>query len=82
MSRLQFYLLYATRNLWRERRWSIFALFSVAIGVATVVALRSLGLSISTALTDNIRESLHGDLLIERGGTVSGGFDLGQDNTR
>jgi ABC-type antimicrobial peptide transport system permease subunit len=82
MSRIQFYLLYATRNLWRERRWSIFALFSVAIGVATVVALRSLGLSISTALTDNIRESLHGDLLIERGGTVSGGFDLGQDNTR
>lgn len=82
MARIQFYLLYATRNLWRERRWSIFAVFSVAIGVATVVALRSLGLSISEALTGNIRESLHGDLLIERGGTFSGGFDLGSDNTR
>ncbi|MDX2077671.1 MAG: FtsX-like permease family protein [bacterium] len=82
MARIQFYLLYATRNLWRERRWSIFAVFSVAMGVATVVALRSLGLSISDALTGNIRASLHGDLLIERGGTLSGGFNLGDDNTR
>ncbi len=82
MARIQFYLLYATRNLWRERRWSIFAVFSVAIGVATVVALRSLGLSISETLTNNIRESLHGDLLIERGGAFSGGFDLGLDNRR
>jgi len=82
MARIQFYLLYATRNLWRERRWSIFAVFSVAIGVATVVALRSLGLSISETLTGSVRTSLHGDLLIERGGTVSGGFDLGADNTR
>ncbi len=68
MSRLGFYVQYALRNLWRSRRWSTFALLSVAAGVATVVALRSLGLAIADSLTDNIRASNHGDITVEMGG--------------
>ena len=62
MSQIAFYLQYAFRNLWRNRRWSTFAIFSVAAGVATVVALRSLGLAIGDSLTSNVRSSNHGDM--------------------
>ncbi|MBL8155044.1 MAG: ABC transporter permease, partial [Anaerolineae bacterium] len=68
MSRLGFYIQYALRNLWRSRRWSTFALLSVAAGVATVVALRSLGLAIADSLTDNLQASNHGDITVEIGG--------------
>lgn len=67
MNRLIFYWLYAARNLWRNRRWSAFAVFSVAAGVATVVALRSLGLGIADSLTDNLRSSNKGDITISIG---------------
>ena len=67
-----FYLQYAARNLWRNRRWSTFAIFSIAAGVATIVALRSLGLSIGDSLTSNLRASNHGDVTITDG--VAGGF--------
>lgn len=59
-----FYLQYAARNLWRSRRWSAFAVFSIAAGVATIVALRSLGLAIGDSLTNNIRGINHGDITI------------------
>ncbi len=75
MRQLNFYLQYAFRNLWRSRRWSIFALFSVAAGVATVVALRSLGLAIGDSLTGNVRGSLHGDIVLNMGS--GGGFNFG-----
>lgn len=74
MNQLIFYLQYASRNLWRNRRWSAFAMFSVAAGVATMVALRSLGLGIGDSLTSNVRSSNHGDITLEKG---SGGFTLG-----
>ncbi len=61
---LLYYLRYAARNLWRSRRWSTFAIFSVAAGVATVVALRSLGLAIGDALTSNVRGSNRGDITL------------------
>ncbi len=64
MSQLLFYLRYAARNLYRERRWTTFAIFSIAAGVAAVVALRSLGLAIGDSLVDNVRTSLHGDILL------------------
>ncbi len=67
-----FYLQYAARNLWRSRRWSAFAVFSIAAGVATIVALRSLGLAIGDALTNNIRGLNHGDLTISL--SPPGGF--------
>ena len=61
---LLYYLRYAARNLWRSRRWSTFAIFSVAAGVATVVALRSLGLAIGDALTSNVRGGNRGDITL------------------
>lgn len=67
MKRLLFYLQYAARNLWRSRRWSTFAVFSVAAGVATVVALRSLGLAVGDSLTSNLRATNHGDITITIG---------------
>lgn len=67
-----FYLQYAARNLWRNRRWSSFAVFSIAAGVATIVALRSLGLAIGDSLTNNVRSTNHGDVTITRG--FAGGF--------
>jgi len=75
MTQIGFYLRYAFRNLWRSRRWSTFALFSVAAGVATVVALRSLGLAIADSLTSNVRSSNHGDISLEMDG--NGGFNFG-----
>lgn len=68
MAQLWFYLTYALRNLWRSRRWSAFAVFSVAAGVATVVAFRSLGLSIGDALTGDVRNTNKGDITISVGG--------------
>jgi putative ABC transport system permease protein len=77
MGRLQFYLQYALRNLTRNRRWSAFALLSVAAGVATVVALRSLGLAIGDSLTSNIQATNKGDIAIARN-SGPGGFNFGR----
>jgi len=80
MMRLSFYLLYGARNLWRSRRWSAFAILSVAAGVATLVALRSLGLAIEDSLTRNVRESNKGDLTLVTGGsTFFSGFAALED---
>ena len=62
--RLLFYLRYAGRNLRRERSWAAFSIFAVAAGVAAIVALRALGLSIGDSLIDNVRSSNHGDISI------------------
>ncbi len=67
-----FYFQYAARNIWRNRRWSTFAIFSIAAGVATMVALRSLGLAIGDSLTSNVRASNHGDITLQQG--VGAGF--------
>jgi len=64
MSQLLFYLGYSLRNLWRSRRWSAFAIFSVAAGVATMVAFRSLGLSIGDSLVGDVRNSNKGDITV------------------
>ena len=66
MQRILFYLNYAARNLRRGARWTTFAVFCIAAGVATVVALRSLGLAIGDSLTDNVRNNNHGDITIAR----------------
>ena len=73
-----FYLQYALRNFWRNRRWSLFAVFSIAAGVASIVALRSLGLAIGDSLTSNLRASNHGDITISvAGGGAGFGFAFG-----
>ena len=72
MRHILFYLNYAFRNLRRSGRWSTFGIFSIAAGVATVVALRSLGLAIGDSLIDNVRASNHGDVTLTR--SEGGGF--------
>ena len=67
-----FYLQYAIRSFWRNRRWSLFAVFSIAAGVATIVALRSLGLAIGDSLTSNLRATNHGDITISLPGEGPG----------
>ncbi|MAS35086.1 MAG: hypothetical protein CL610_13835 [Anaerolineaceae bacterium] len=75
-----FYVQYAARNLWRNRRWSTFAIFSIAAGVATIVALRSLGLAIGDSLTSNLRASNHGDITISADSGGGFGFNfLGEE---
>lgn len=66
LRRIAFYFAYAARNLRRGARWTTFAIFCIAAGVATVVALRSLGLAIGDSLTENVRISNHGDITISR----------------
>jgi len=70
-SALRFAVRYALRNLWRDRRRTAFALFSVAAGVATVVALRWLGLMLTDALTTNTQAFLRADF---RASTRNTGF--------
>ena len=67
LRRILFYLRYAWRNLRRSARWTTFAVFCIAAGVATVVALRSLGLAIADSLVENVRASNHGDITISQG---------------
>jgi ABC-type antimicrobial peptide transport system permease subunit len=57
-----FYFRYAAKNLLRSGHWTTFAIFCVAAGVATVVALRSLGLAITDSLLSNLRQYNHGDI--------------------
>jgi predicted lysophospholipase L1 biosynthesis ABC-type transport system permease subunit len=70
MRHILFYLNYAFRNLRRSGRWTIFGIFCIAAGVATVVALRSLGLAIADSLVDNVRTSNHGDITLSRTGNT------------
>ena len=66
--RFWFYLSYAARNVRRGARWSVFAIFCIGAGVATVVALRGLGLSIGDSLLANLRSVNRGDVTV----TVAG----------
>ncbi|RMG81102.1 MAG: FtsX-like permease family protein, partial [Chloroflexi bacterium] len=76
LERLRFYLLHAIRNMRRGGRWSTFAIFSIAAGVATVVALRSLGLAIGDSLLTNVRETNGGDIRVYTQAPF-GAFDFG-----
>ncbi len=71
--RLRFYFTYALRNIRRGGRWTTLAILCITAGVATVVALRSLGLAVGDTLTNNVRVEVKGDLLI-RNDNIFGGF--------
>ena len=73
INRLRFYFLYALRNIRRGGRWTTLAILCITAGVATVVALRSLGLAVGDTLTGNVRIEVKGDLLI-RNDSIFGGF--------
>ncbi len=62
MHRILFYITHAVKNLRHSGHWTTFAVFCVAAGVATVVALRSLGLAINDSLINNLRQVNHGDI--------------------
>src|SRR3954469_25733648 len=62
MRRILFYVRHAIKNLRHSGHWTTFAVFCVAAGVATVVALRSLGLAINDSLISNLRQLNHGDI--------------------
>ena len=82
MSRIAFYLRYAARNLRRNLRWTLFATFCIAAGVATIVALRGLGLAIGDSLVGNARDSIRGDITITApgfGGTFGAFGGSGRD---
>ncbi len=64
IQRLKFYLTYALRNIQRGGRWTTLAILCITAGVATVVALRTLGLAIGDTLTENVRTETKGDMLI------------------
>jgi predicted lysophospholipase L1 biosynthesis ABC-type transport system permease subunit len=65
---LRFAFTYAVRNMWRDNRRTLFALISIAAGVAAVVALRALGLMLTDALTANAQATLRGDVFAGRTG--------------
>jgi predicted lysophospholipase L1 biosynthesis ABC-type transport system permease subunit len=77
MSQLVFYLQYAARNLRRNLRWTAFAVFVIAAGVATIVALRSLGLAIGDSLVGNARASNRGDITLTADGGIGNFGDFG-----
>jgi len=62
--RLLFYLKHAFRSLQRERRRSLFAAFAVAAGVAAIVGLQSLSLSIGDSVTEDIQATHQGDVVV------------------
>jgi putative ABC transport system permease protein len=64
LQRFKFYLMYALRNIQRGGRWTTLAILCITAGVATVVALRSLGLGIGDTLTENVRIETKGDMLV------------------
>ncbi len=70
--RLRFYLVYALRNIQRGGRWTALAILCITAGVATVVALRSLGLAIGDTLINNMRVETKGDMLIRNDGWYTG----------
>ena len=72
IQRLKFYLIYALRNIQRGGRWTMLAILCITAGVATVVALRSLGLTIGDTLINNMRVETKGDMLIRNDGWYTG----------
>ena len=66
--RLLFYLKQAFRSLQRERRRSLFAAFAIAAGVAAIVGLQSLSLSIGDSVTKDIQATHQGDVVVSSRG--------------
>ena len=62
--RLHFYLKHSIRSLGRERRRSVFAIFAIAAGVAAIVGLQSLALSVDDTVTNDIRTTHQADIVV------------------
>jgi ABC-type antimicrobial peptide transport system permease subunit len=68
MTHLKFYLQHSLNDLRRNGRRTLFALFCVGVGVAAIVALRMLGLSIGETLVRNIAATNKGDIKLTANG--------------
>lgn len=62
--KLCLYWSYATRSLLRGGQRTVLALFCVAVGVLAIVALQLVGLSVNSALLDNIVNANGGDIRV------------------
>src|SRR5215468_356917 len=58
------YFNYTTRSLWRGGQRTLLAIFCVAVGVMTIVALQLVGLMINNAFTSNVRDANGGDIAV------------------
>ena len=63
---MQFYFKNAALSLLRERRRSIFAIFTVVVGVAAIVGLQLTADIIEDSLTTSVRAFIRGDLAAEK----------------
>ncbi len=86
-NQLLFNIRYAYQNIRRGGLWTVFAVFCIAAGVAAVVALRGLGLSMEDALVDTVREVNKGDITLSRGNdnpfsAITGIDGVGSDSDR
>jgi putative ABC transport system permease protein len=61
---ISFYLRQALANMNYNRQRTLFVLFSIAVGVAAVVSLRTLGLMIGDSLTRNLQADNRGDIVV------------------
>lgn len=66
MKRLNFYFTYAWRSVLRGGQRTVFAILCIAVGVATLVALQSLGQSSSDTLLGDAKFRAGGDLVLSR----------------
>lgn len=64
MKHLPFYLRQAFANLRHNPQRTIFVLFCIAVGVAAVVSLRTVGMMIGEGLTQNLQADNRGDLVL------------------
>ena len=62
--RFLFYIKHAFRSLQRDRRRSLFAAFAIAAGVAAIVGLQSLSLSIDDSVTSDIQATHQADVVV------------------
>jgi ABC-type antimicrobial peptide transport system permease subunit len=75
MERLSFYLKNAINSLLRERRRAIFAVFTVAVGVAAIVGLQLTADVLESTLTTNVRTLLRGDLAVTKTSEQGSSFE-------
>ncbi len=64
MRHIPFFIRQGWSNLTYNRQRTLFVLFSIAVGVAAVVSLRTLGLMIGDSLTRNLQADNRGDIVV------------------
>lgn len=82
MKKYGFYFKYAWRSIWRGGRLSVFAIVCIGVGVATLIALQSLTVSIQETLVGDLHTRAGGDIVTEiNGNSYYKNRSLGQAQT-